>query len=41
MNLLYVPTLALFAVSTVYPLLSGVRLSFTNVVRGLVGAEKG
>lgn len=29
-NLLYVPALALFAVFTIYPLLSGVRLSFTN-----------
>jgi len=29
-NLLYVPALALFAVFTVYPLVSGVRLSFTD-----------
>lgn len=29
-NLLYVPALALFAVFTIYPLISGVRLSFTD-----------
>lgn len=29
-NLMYVPALALFAVFTVYPLISGVRLSFTD-----------
>lgn len=29
-NLLYVPALTLFAVFTVYPLISGVRLSFTD-----------